>query len=145
MIPFFPAETLRIGVVSDGPDAYQIEVYGCNGRYSGYAQARYDRKQLEKVGRVLAEFPAQGLGSEALWQLESWGDEQPSSLRFFIHDRLGHATAELRLATAPRGVPDSAHFVIDVEVATINRLGTHLLRWAEGWNWHVEFVHPEDA
>jgi hypothetical protein len=116
LISLLPGPTLRVRVIFDGPDAYQMHVYGCNGRYSGYVEVRYDEVELERVGKALRNFPAEGLDSEVLWELKSWGATQPSSLRFFIHDRLGHASVELRLATGPLGLPDFANFVIELEV-----------------------------
>ena len=133
--PFYHAE--------DG-EALALCIDADSGVFSGHTEVEVVADDMREIGQRLCDFPSEGLQSEVIWELRGWLSPTSSRLRFYLHNRAGHAAIEALLFFGTEHV-ESATVFIPTEVAAINRIGDRLIAWSHGKDLEDHFAIPPTA
>ena len=113
----------------DDDDMVQLEIATSSGGFSGVSYPYMDRPTLQSMAKRLLDFPT-SLTDEYVFEFSEFVGQQPSYLRFYIRDSVGHVAVQCHLHGGSANEPCFASLFVTTEVAQINEAGRQLPRLA---------------
>ncbi len=120
----------------DDEDMVQLEIAAGYGGFSGVSYPYLDRPTLHAFAERLQAFPA-SLTDECVFEFSEFAGQEPSYLRFYIRDSVGHVAVQCHLHGGTANEPCVADLFVTTEVAQLNEAGRLLPRLATERNFEI--------